>query len=136
MARDTNKLANEVFLDEHGVIHVVYHGQQKAGELQATIDRIRKIIDILVSSDRPVRLLADIRDLSGYEQPARLVDMHARTILPFWKMAFVTTHEHPEGEEVSRKLTHMSGRKSEIRYFQREDDAVGWLSFMRRPGDD
>ncbi len=132
MDRSTRKTTNEVFLDGQGVIHAVYHGKQTVAQLQHTIERIMKIMAILVRNDRPVRLLADIRDMGPYEQPARLVEMHARTILPFWKMAFVTSGKEPEGEKVSRVLTSMSGRKSEIRYFRREDDAIGWLSFMRR----
>lgn len=132
MARTTQKTVNEVFLDGRGVIHAIYHGRQSVVDLQQTIERILRIMAILVRNDRPVRLLADIRDMGQYEQPARLVEMHARTILPFWKMAFVTSGMLPEGEQVSRRLTLMSGRKSEIRYFRREDDAIGWLSFMRR----
>lgn len=128
MARTTQKTVNEVFLDGHGVIHAIYHGRQSVVDLQQTIERILRIMAILVRNDRPVRLLADIRDMGVYEQPARLVEMHARTILPFWKMAFVTSGMLPESEQISRRLTLMSGRKSEIRYFQREDDAVGWLS--------
>jgi hypothetical protein len=131
MARPQTHTENEVFLDEHGVIHTVYHGEQTVKALLHTIDRVRKIMDILIRDDKPVRLLADIRDMGQYEQPARIIEMHARTVLPFWKMAFVTSDKHPEGEDVSRKLTLMSGRKNEIRYFWREDDAIGWLSFMR-----
>lgn len=104
---------------------------QTVDDLQLTIDRILKITRILIDQDKPIRLLIDIRDLSDFDQRARLLELHARTILPFWKMAFVTLAEHTPGEQVSRTLTLMSGRKGEIRYFQREDDAVGWLSFMR-----
>ncbi len=86
----------------------------------------------LLDEDKPVRLLVDIRDLNEYDQPSRLVEMQARTALPFWKMAFVTNREPQAGEKISRMITSMSGRKQEIRYFQREDDALGWLSFMRK----
>ena len=131
MARSSTPTENEVFLDEYGVIHSIYHGEQTVNVLLRTIDRMRKIMDILITNDKPVKLLADIRDMGQYEQPARIIEMHARTVLPFWKMAFVTSDKYPEGEQVSRKLTEMSGRKNEIRYFWREDDAIGWLSFMR-----
>ena len=118
---------NEVYLDDNGVIHSIYHGIQTGDGLQHTIERIMKIMEILIRHDKSVCLLVDMRDMGGYDTSARLVEMHARTVLPFWKMAFVTAPDHPEQEAVSRKLTLMSGRRKEIRYFVREDDAVGWL---------
>ena len=130
MARATKNAVNEVYLDDEGVIRSVYHGLQTGDGLQRTIERIKKIMDILIINDKPVRLLIDIRDMGQFDPGARLVEMHARTMLPFWKMAFVTSHQHPEQEQISRKLTLMSGRRKEIRYFEREDDAVGWLSFV------
>jgi hypothetical protein len=126
------QVANEVFLDDNGVIHGVYHGRQTGRMLQRTFNRIMKIMDILIKQDLPIKLLIDIRDMGEYDQAGKLVEMHARTILPFWKMAFVTAITHPEPEKISRKLTLMSGRRKEIRYFVREDDAIGWLSFMRK----
>ena len=119
---------NEVFLDKGGVIRSVYHGPQNGSEMRQTLDRIMKIMEILLRADKPIRLLVDIRDMGQYDPMARLIEMHARTVLPFWKMAFVTSPKHPPSEDVSRKLTMMSGRRKEIRYFQREDDPVGWLS--------
>lgn len=130
MPRATQKAVNEVYLDDDGVIRSIYHGPQSGSGLQSTIERIMKIMDILIRNDKPVKLLVDIRDMGQFDPAARLVEMHARTILPFWKMAFVTSHQHPEQEQVSRKLTMMSGRRKEIRYFEREDDAVGWLSYI------
>jgi len=121
-------VGNRVFVDKQGVIHGVYHGSQTARGLQRMIERITKIMDRLIRQDRPVRLLLDIRDMGHYDLPARLVEMHARTVLPFWKLAFVTGGRHPAVEQTSRKLTLMSGRRKEIRYFEREDDAIGWLS--------
>ena len=130
MTRTTNTVVNEVFLDDEGVIRGVYHGAQTGAELQSMIERIMRIMAILIRNDKPVRLLVDIRDMGQYDRAARLVEMHARTVLPFWKMAFVTSVHHPEQEQISRKLTLMSGRRKEIRYFEREDDAIGWLSFV------
>ncbi len=132
MTRTTKKAVNEVFLGDGGIIHTVYHGEQNGRGLQQTMQRIGKIMEILLKQDLPVRLLVDIRDMGSYDTWARLVEMQARTVLPFWKMAFVTSNMPQEGEQVSRKLTQMSGRRKEIRYFQREDDAVGWLSFMSK----
>ena len=129
-AEFTSDLPEDHIEDDEGIIHGVYHGPQTGVGLQKTIERIMRIMDILIRNDKPVRLLVDIRDMGQYDPMARLVDMHSRTVLPFWKMAFVTSHQHPVQEQVSRKLTLMSGRRKEIRYFQREDDAVGWLSFM------
>jgi hypothetical protein len=128
MVRTKTTVSNEVFLDNDGVIHSVYHGAQTGNELQRTIERIMKIMGILLRDDKPIRLLVDIRNMEGYDQAGRLVEMHARTILPFWKLAYVTSPEHPASENISRKLTLMSGRRKEIRYFQREDDAIGWLN--------
>ena len=128
--RATQKAVNQVFLNDDGIIHGVYHGPQNAEGLVSMMDRIMKIMKIMIQNDKPVLLMMDIRDLGEYNQAARLVEMHARTILPFWKMAFVTTLKHPEQEQVSRRLTSMSGRRKEIRYFIREDDAAAWLSLM------
>lgn len=119
---------NEVFLDSGGVVRSIYHGPQNGREMRKTLERIMKIMEILLRDDKPIRLLVDIRDMGEYDPMARLIDMHSRTVLPFWKMAFVTSPSHPASEDISRKLTLMSGRRKEIRYFQREDDAVGWLS--------
>jgi hypothetical protein len=130
MVRATKSAVNEVYLDDDGVIHGIYHGSQTGAGLQDMMERIMRIMDIMIRNDKPVRLLIDIRDMGEFDPAARLVEMHARTVLPFWKMAFVTSHQHPEQEQVSRKLTLMSGRRKEIRYFEREDDAVGWLSFI------
>lgn len=130
MTRVISKTANKVFLDKEGVIHTTYHGQQTGETLQRTFERIMKIMKLLIESDKPVRLIIDIRDMGQYDLSARLVEMHARTVLPYWKLAFVTSSEHPYQEQISRKLTLMSGRRKEIRYFIREDDAIGWLSFM------
>lgn len=91
------------------------------------IERMLRIADILIKNDRPVRILIDIRDMGPYDQAAKILEMRARTVLPFWKLAFATAPEHPEQECISRKLTMMSGRRKEIRYFEHEDDAVGWL---------
>ena len=91
-----------------------------------------RIMEILIRQDKPIKLLIDIRDTGQYDQSARFVEMHARSILPFWKLAFVTSSRHLPSEDISRRITQMSGRKQEIRYFQREDDAIGWLSFMRK----
>lgn len=126
-----NKTINEVFVDTKGVIRSIYHGPQTAERLRRTNARIMYIMSKLVAEDKPIRLLADIRDMGDYDQPARLEEMHARTRLPFWKMAIVTGSETSAGEQISRMLTAMSGRKAEIRYFRREDDAIGWMSFMR-----
>lgn len=120
--------ANEVYLDKGGVVRSVYHGPQNGKEMRQTLERIMKIMEILLRDDKPIRLLVDIRDMGQYDPMARLIEMHARTVLPFWKMAFVTSPSHPGSEDISRKLTLMSGRRKEIRYFEREDDAVGWLS--------
>jgi hypothetical protein len=132
MVAVTKKSVNEVRLDKDGVVRSVYHGSQTAAGLLRTITKIMKIMQKLLDEDKPVRLLVDIRDLNEYDQPSRLVEMQARTTLPFWKMAFVTNREPQAGEKISRMITSMSGRKQEIRYFQREDDALGWLSFMRK----
>lgn len=130
MTRVISKTSNKVFLDKEGVIHTIYHGQQTGEDMQRTFERIMKIMKLLIESDKPVRLLIDMRDMGPYDLSARLVEMHARTVLPYWKLAFVTSSEHPYQEQISRKLTLMSGRRKEIRYFIREDDAIGWLSFM------
>lgn len=130
MVNIARNAVNEVFLDDHGVIHSIYHGPQNGRIMQRTFNRIMKIMDILIKQDMPVRLLIDIRDMGAYDMQGKMVEMHARTILPFWKMAFVTDKTHPHPEQISRKLTLMSGRRKEIRYFEREDDAIGWLSYM------
>ena len=130
MANSVKQTTNDVYLDDNSVVRCVYHGRQTAITLLETTTKILEIMRGLVEKDEPVRLLADIRDLSDYDQPSRIVEMQARTALPFWKMAFVTSGLPTTGEKVSRTLTSMSGRKSEIRYFRREDDAIGWLSFM------
>lgn len=130
MDRVVKQKSNQVYLDDDGVIHSVYHGPQTGEGLKKTIERILRLMEIMIRNDRPVKLLVDMRDMGEYTTAARLVEMHARTILPFWKMAFVTSRQHPSQEEVSRKLTLMSGRRKEIRYFEREDDAVGWLSYI------
>lgn len=132
MVNLTKQITNEVFLDDRGVIHSVYHGRQTGKRLERTFARIKKIMDILIKQDMPIKLLVDIRDMGEYDQYGKLVEMHARTILPFWKMAFVTSPHHPPDEGVSRKLTLMSGRRKEIRYFEHEDDALGWLSFIAK----
>jgi hypothetical protein len=134
MADATPTSVNEVYLDDHEIIHAVYHGPQSASLLLDTTTQVLTVMQKLVDEDKPVRLLADIRDLGPYDQPARIVEMQARTALPFWKMAFVATGKQEEGEKMSRLLTSMSARKEEIRYFRREDDAEGWLSFMREKG--
>lgn len=123
---------NKVFLDSNDVVWSVYHGPQTAAGLLKTTTEIMEIMQGLVEQDKPVRLLADIRDLGDYDQPARIVEMQARTALPFWKLAYVTSTDRPESEKLSRIITSMSARRQEIRYFQREDDALGWLSFMQR----
>jgi hypothetical protein len=130
MVNIARNAVNEVFLDDHGVIHGIYHGPQNGRIMQRTFNRIMKIMDTLIKQDMPVRLLIDIRDMGAYDMQGKMVEMHARTILPFWKMAFVTDKTHPQPEQISRKLTLMSGRRKEIRYFEREDDAIGWLSYM------
>ncbi len=122
---------NEVYLDEQDVVRTVYHGRQTAAGLLRTTTEIMEIMQQLVADDKPVRLLADIRDMGVYDQPARIIEMQARTALPFWKLAYVTTGAQPEGEKLSRVITSMSARRQEIRYFKREDDALGWLSFMK-----
>ena len=130
MANTMRNAVNEVYLDDQSIVKCIYHGRQTATTLLETTTKILEIMRELVEHDKPVRLLSDIRDLSDYDQPSRIVEMQARTALPFWKMAFVTSGQATNGEKVSRTLTSMSGRKSEIRYFRREDDAIGWLSFM------
>jgi hypothetical protein len=132
MATSTHNTVNEVFLDGREIVRTVYHGRQTVASLMETTTKVLDIMQKLVEKDKPVRFLADIRDLDDYEQPARIVEMQARTALPFWKMAFVTSGKLPEGEKQSRLFTAMSGRRAEIRYFQREDDAIGWLSVMRK----
>lgn len=130
MASAVKDAVNRVYLDNQSIVRCIYHGRQTAVTLLDTTTMILEIMRKLVEEDKPVRLLADIRDLSDYDQPSRIVEMQARTALPFWKMAFVTSGQVTSGEKISRTLTSMSGRRSEIRYFRREDDAIGWLSFM------
>lgn len=127
MTRTSSKVANEVFLDDMGVIRCVYHGAQSASAMHDAIEHMLRIADILIKNDRPVRVLIDIRDMGPYDQAARILEMRARTVLPFWKLAFATAPNYPEQEQISRKLTLMSGRRKEIRYFEHENDAVGWL---------
>jgi len=124
----SGKVKNRVFLDKRHVIHCIYAGAQTATSIQTMIERIMKIMDKLIMQDKPVKLLIDIRGMDNYDVPARLLEMRARTMLPYWKLAFVTNDEQTVSEQVSRKLTLMSGRRNEIRYFRREDDALGWLS--------
>lgn len=135
MVHPNDKHTNEVYLDKLGIIHNCYHGGQSAKTLESTHERTMKIIVTLIEDDKPVWLLADIRDMGQYDMPARFVEMHARTVLPFWRLAIVTSDPHPIGERVSRQLTAMSGRKGEIRYFQREDDAKGWLLAIQGSGE-
>lgn len=130
MVNVINHFANKVFLGKDGIVHGVYHGPQTGQGMRETLDRMIKIMEILLRDDKPIRVLVDISDMGLYDPMARLVEMHARTILPFWKMAFVTSDNHPPAEDISRKLTLMSGRRKEIRYFQREDDAKGWLNIV------
>ena len=118
---------NKVFLDKLGIIHNVYYGQQTAQTLKMTHERTMSLIVRLIAVDSPVWVLADIRSMGQYDVPARFVEMHARTVIPYWKMAIVTSEPRTIGERVSRQLTAMSGRKCQIRYFEREDDAIGWL---------
>ena|ERR1700757_4902026 len=136
MATSTHKSVNEVYLDKNEIVRTIYHGLQTVASLMDTTTKVLEIMERLVNEDKPVRFLADIRDLDDYEQPAKIVEMQARTALPFWKMAFVTNGKLPEGEKQSRLFTAMSGRRAEIRYFQREDDAIGWLKFMRKNDED
>lgn len=134
MTRTSNKVSNEVFLDNVGIIHCVYHGTQNFSAMHDATEHMLKIVDILIKNDRPVRILIDMRDMGPYDQAARILEMRARTVLPFWKLAFVTAPNHPEQEQISRKLTLMSGRRKEIRYFEHEDDAVGWLMVNKIKG--
>lgn len=126
MIHSDTKPDNKVFLDKYGIIHCVYYGQQTAQTLEPTHERTMKIIVNLIANDSPVWILADIRRMGQYDVPARFVEMHARTAIPYWKMAIVTSEPGSIGERISRQLTAMSGRKGEIRYFKREDDARGW----------
>jgi hypothetical protein len=122
---------NKVYLDSNNIVRTEYHGPQTAAGLLMTTTKIMEIMQELLEKDLPIKLLADIRDLGNYDQPSRIIEMQARTALPFWKLAYVTSSDRPESEKLSRIITAMSGRKQEIRYFQREDDAIGWLSYMR-----
>lgn len=126
-----SKVKNRVFLDKRNVIHAIYAGAQTVTSVQIVIERIMKVMNKLIAQDMPVKLLIDIREMGDYDVPARLLEMRARTMLPYWKLAFVTNDQQTVSEQVSRTLTLMSGRRNEIRYFRREDDAIGWLSFMR-----
>lgn len=125
--KQSKKLTNIVYLGNDGVVRSIYHGPQTGSGMRETLEKIMRIMEIFLRDDKPIKLLVDIRDMGQYDTMARLVEMHARTILPFWKMAFVTSDRHLPSEDVSRKLTLMSGRRKEIRYFQRDDDAVAWL---------
>lgn len=131
MVRDTKTTTNRFSLGKDGIIRAVYNGTQTAASMQRVTDRLLKIMQPLIDDDKPVMLLADIRGMGDFDQSARLVDMHARTVLPFWRMALVTSDDLPPSEMISRTITSMSGRKKEIRYFQKEADAIGWVSVAR-----
>ncbi len=114
-------------MDEAGVIRIVYHGNQTKTSLAQVIGRGLVLAGKLVEQDKPVIVLADIRDMGEHTVAARMTGLRARTVLPFWKMAIVTTDNDRYTAKISRIMTSMSGRRKEIRYFKREAWALRWL---------
>ncbi len=127
MVRDTGKLTNIVSLDEKGFVSIVYHGDQTRTSLTLVIERVMLIVEKLLENDKPVMVLADIRDMGVHTPAARMTGLRARTIIPFWKMAIITSRSDLYTAKISTIMTSMSGRRKEIKYFKSQLGAAKWL---------
>lgn len=117
---------NDVFLDDEGLIRVVYHGKftQAAGERD--IRNIMAIVARLEAEQRPILVLADTRDMGAHTLASRQTGLKAREVIPFSKMAIIT-NEDVYIATISKMITSLSKRQKEIGYFDNESDALKWL---------
>lgn len=127
MTSGSSELENVVFLDSNEFVHIIYHGDQTKASLQSVVDKAMGIMLNLIAEDKPVNMLADIRDMGKHTPAARMVGIQARTTMPFWKMAIVVSKTQPYTAKISQMITAMSGRKKEIGYFKSEVRAAKWL---------
>lgn len=119
---------NVVWCDKNDFIHAVFHGEQTLEKLRGAVWESQQLCEELVKSDKPILMIADIRDIGAHRPEARLIGMRARAQLPFWRLAIVTSDIENETTTVSLKLTAMSSRKQEIGYFSSLPKAYAWLN--------
>jgi hypothetical protein len=120
---------NVVWLDKKQIIHSVFHGDQTRDKLRHSIQEMQDLSEELHHDDKPILMLADLRDVGEYPLESRMVGMRGRAQLPFWRFALVTTRDDPHNYvAVSKKLTAMSARKKEMMYFTSLPDAYHWLN--------
>src|ERR1700712_5411690 len=86
---------NVVWLDKKQFIHTVFHGDQTREKLRQSIQEMQDLSEELGREDKPVLILADLRDVGEYPMESRIVGMRGRSQLPFWRFALVTTKDDP-----------------------------------------
>lgn len=123
---------NVVWLDKNRFVHAVLHGDQTREKLRALVAESEELANELLEHDHPVLMLADIRDIGDHHLDTRLVGIRARSQLPFWRLAIVVPKTDDTTSAVSRKLTAMSSRKNDIRYFTSLPDAHHWLNELQK----
>jgi len=117
---------NKVFLDDDGVIRIVYHGKFTAADGERDIENILLHVTELEATHQPVLVLADTRDMGPHTLAARQTGLKAREVIPFQKMAIIT-NEDVYATTISKMITSLSKRQKQIGYFENEDEALKWL---------
>lgn len=118
---------NEVFLSDDGIVRIIYHGNQTKPLLQRAIRQATILMRQLAKEGGRVLVLADIRDMGTHTEGARMIGVQARSTMPFWKMAIITSELDPHTANISKMISAMSGRSKEIGYFLSDAEAISWF---------
>jgi hypothetical protein len=124
--------ANRVFLDEEGVIHNVYVGDQTYGDVKAVEEETLRIAARVEEGQRPIRVMADLSGMGRTSAGSRRAAKEALQKLPHGRVAIYGGNVFMK--HLANFIIVASGKGETTRVLDTEGEAIRWLlAPPRRP---
>lgn len=117
---------NSAFIDDQGLIHQIYFGDQDANSVAAMAERTVALAKKLQMNKRPPRILTDIRNVKHQNLGARREAMKALQTLEFYRIALIGGSDYLR--RVANLIIAATGQGDRIRHFGSEVQAKEWLN--------
>lgn len=119
-------MENSVYLDDHGFIRNVYNGPQNAASAHFIVDKTQELSLELRKNNKSVLIIVSSNNQGDVDQEGRKVIVEALRTMPFDRIA--TYGMAPFVRHLADFLFLAAGLSENVRNFDTEEDAIGWLS--------
>lgn len=124
-------MANKVFKGKDGIIRNIYTGDQDYDTID---DVVQKTKEFYREVGKPLKILVNLEHVGRLNKGVLLGALKALRTNIYEKIAIV------KSTVIYRALSHFvikaSGREDKIKFFDEEDEALGWLKSRKKERED